>query len=134
MLRVLLAKDFRRTLRNPWPWLLNLALPLAITAIIGLAFGGFDNKQGGAPRVKLAVVDEDRSFLSGALRSMLTQGKAAEFMEPMFVHRAEALRVLRENQISAILVIPTNFTSKYLLGESGLKLEVIKNPAQAFMP
>ncbi|MDB6039904.1 MAG: putative transporter permease protein [Verrucomicrobiales bacterium] len=135
MLRLFIAKDFRRTFRNPWPWILNLALPLAITALIGLAFGGTGNKgAGGLPRIKFALVDEDQSFLSAGLRSGMSQGKAGEYLDPIFMNRSEALRILRENQISAILVIPTNFTSKYLLGEKDLKLEVIKNPAQSFMP
>lgn len=141
MIALLIRKDFVRTFRNPWPWLLNLALPMAITALIGLAFGprgeragGNGNGGNGMAHLKVAVVDEDQSFLSRGLRSALTQEKVAQYIDPMFVARPEALRILRENQISAILVIPTNFTSKYLLGESGLKLEVIKNPAQSFMP
>jgi ABC-type multidrug transport system permease subunit len=134
MLGTLIAKDLRRTLRNPWPWLLNLALPIAITAMIGFAFGGRGSSGNGEVRIKFAVVDEDKSFLSGALRSMLTQGEAGARLEPVFLDRAEALRVLRENEISAIIAIPTNFTSKYLQGEAGLKLEVIKNPAQGYLP
>src|SRR4051812_33637256 len=106
MLGVLIQKDFRRTLRNPWPWLLNLALPLAITALVGFAFGGRGGSGAGEIRIKFAVVDEDRSFLGGALRSMLTQGEAGARLDPIFVDRTEALRVLRDNQISAILVMP----------------------------
>lgn len=133
MLALLIAKDLRRTFRNPWPWILNLALPIAITAVIGFAFGG-SRKDSEAARIKLAIVDEDQAFLGEALRYGLNQGQGGERLDPIFVNRDEALRVLRENQISAIVVIPTNFTSKYLGGESGLKLEVIKNPAQVFMP
>jgi ABC-type multidrug transport system permease subunit len=134
MLGTLLIKDFRRTLRNPWPWLMNLSLPIAITALIGFAFGGRGGTSDGEVRIKFAVVDEDKSFLSGALRSMFSQGEAGARLDPVFVERVEALRVLRENQISAILIIPTNFTKQYLQGESGLKLEVIKNPAQTYLP
>jgi ABC-type multidrug transport system permease subunit len=135
MLRVLIAKDFRRTLRNPWPWILNLALPLAITALVGLAFGPRgDSESANIARIKLAVVDEDQSILSGAFRSALTEQKAMEHLEPMFLKRDEAMRILHDNQISAIVIIPTNFGSAYIRGESGLKLQVIKNPAQNFMP
>ena len=35
MLRVLLAKDLRRAWRNPLPLLINLIVPLAMTALIG---------------------------------------------------------------------------------------------------
>src|SRR5438477_12979606 len=102
-LGILIAKDFRRTLRNPWPWLLNLGLPLAITAIIGFAFGPRgDDDSIQIARIKVAVVDEDQSILSGAFRSLLTQDKSIEHLDPIFVRRAEALRILRDDQISAI--------------------------------
>jgi ABC-type multidrug transport system permease subunit len=135
MLGILLAKDFRRTLRNPWPWVLNLALPIAITAVIGFVFG--TGRGGGSGdkdiRIKFAVVDEDQSLLSGALRSALTQGDAAKRLDPVFTERAEALRILRENEISAIVIVHTNFTKDYLQGKANA-LEVIKNPAQSYFP
>src|SRR3954470_18596483 len=134
-LGILIAKDFRRTLRNPWPWLLNLALPLAITALVGFAFGPRgDDDSIKIARIKVAVVDEDQSVLSGVFRSFLTEDRAIEHLDPIFVQRAEALRMLHDNQISAILAFPTNFGSNYIRGATGLKLEVIKNPAQSFMP
>lgn len=135
MLRVLIAKDFRRALRNPWPWILNLALPLAVTALVGLAFGPRgDDDSVKLARIKLAIVDEDQSILTGAFRSLLTQDKAVEHLEPIFIRRAEAMQRLHDNQLSAILIFPTNFSSNYIRGATGLKIEVIKNPAQSFMP
>src|ERR1043165_4920099 len=106
-LAILIAKDFRRTLRNPWPWVLNLALPLAITALVGFAFGPRgDDDSIKIARIKVAVVDEDQSLLTGAFRSALTEDRAVEHLDPIFVRRAEAMRMLRENQISAIVVFP----------------------------
>lgn len=121
-------------MRNPWPFLLNIALPIVVTAVIGFAFAPRGGESQSVPRIKLAIVDEDQSMLSSALRAGVGQGDGGKFLDPLFTDRPEALRELRENQISAILIIPTNFTSKYLQGESGLKLEVIKNPAQTYLP
>ena len=57
MLWTLLIKDLRRVWHNPWPYLINLALPLCITALIGLVFGP-STQGGGLGQIKLAVVDE----------------------------------------------------------------------------
>ena len=87
MFRTLLAKDLRRAWRNPVPWLLNLALPLGITAVIGLVFGGqTDNNQIG--RINFAVVDEDNSLFSRFLRGGSGQDKAAQILEPVYMERA----------------------------------------------
>ncbi len=119
--------------RNPWPLLLNLALPLAITALIGLAFGG-GGSGGSVARIRVAVVDEDGSFLGGMFKSALTQGEASEHFEIITPKRDEAVRLLRDDKISAALIVPANFTKDYLTGKQGLELEVIKNPAQSFYP
>ena len=133
MLRVLLAKDLRRAWRNPLPWLINLALPLCITGLIGLAFGG-KSDSGALGRVRFAVVDEDDSVLTGFLRGAANQGEGGKFLEPVFLPREEALRQVNDNKISAVLIIPTNFTRHYLTGSEAVSLELIKNPAESIHP
>jgi hypothetical protein len=77
MIRVLLAKDLRRARRNPTPWLVHLAMPLLITALIGFAFGGGSSGGGGLGRIKLALVDEDDSVLTGFSGAPSTNAKRA---------------------------------------------------------
>ncbi|TAL06925.1 MAG: ABC transporter permease, partial [Verrucomicrobia bacterium] len=132
MLRVLLAKDLRRVWRNPLPALINIALPLCITGLIGLAFGGKGENE--LEKIKFAVVDEDQSFLSKMLRGAMTQGDGGEHLAPVFVDRATALQKINNNEIGGALIIPTNFTHDYFKGRDGVKLELIKNPAQSIQP
>jgi len=132
MFRTLLAKDLRRVWRNPVPWLLNLALPLGITALIGLVFGGqSDNNQIG--RIRFAVVDEDNSLFSKFLRGGSEQDKAAQILDPVYMERGPALQQLNDSKLSAVLVIPSHFTSNYLTG-GNVSLELIKNPAEQIHP
>jgi ABC-2 type transport system permease protein len=133
VLRALLAKDLRRAWRNPLPWLLNLALPIVITAVIGMVFGrqtGNDNSLG---RIKFAVVDEDKSRLADFLRGAANQGKAGQYLEPVFLERAAAEQQLKDDKLSAILVIPARFASNYLTGRK-VQLELVKNPAEQIHP
>jgi ABC-type multidrug transport system permease subunit len=135
MLGTLLHKDFRRILRNPWPTILNLGLPLAITALIGLAFGGTSKQGPSIARIRVAVVDEDQSIIGSVLKSGLSQGEAATHFEPVVVAtRAEALRLVQNDKFSAAIIVPAHFTKNFLLGGTNLSLEVIKNPAQSLYP
>jgi len=132
MLGVLLAKDLRRARRNPLPWLINIIVPLAMTALIGLVFGRSNDETLG--RIRFAVVDEDRSALADLLRGSANQQSGAKYLEPMFLEREEALRLINANEISAVLIIPTNFMRNYLMGSEAVGLELIKNPAESVHP
>lgn len=131
MLRVLLAKDLRRVWRNPLPALINIALPICLTALIGMAFGGKSN--GELEKVHFAIVDEDQQFLAQLLRGAINQPQSSNRLDAIFVDRDEALRQINDNKISAALIIPTNFTKDYFLGRD-TKLELIKNPQQSIQP
>jgi ABC-type multidrug transport system permease subunit len=133
VLRALLAKDLRRAGRNPMPWLLNLALPIAITAVIGLVFGSGSGNDNSLGRIKFAVVDEDKTALADFLRGAANQGKAGQYLEPVFLERAAAEEQLQDDKLSAILVLPPGFTSNYLTGGK-VRLELVKNPAEQIHP
>jgi hypothetical protein len=133
MLRVLLAKDLRRAWRNPLPWIINLIVPLAMTALIGVIFGG--NSDGGSlGKIRFAVVDEDKSLLSDFLRGAANQRDGNKYLDPVYMEREEALRLINDNKISAVLIIPTNFMRNYLTAREAVSLDLIKNPAESIHP
>ncbi len=133
MIRILLAKDLRRAWRNPLPWLINLIVPLAMTALIGMVFGGGSNNDK-LGRIRFAVVDEDRSVLSDFLRGAANQNQAGDHLEPVFMERTNALKLVNENKISAVLIIETNFMRNYLTARAPVSLHLIKNPAESISP
>lgn len=134
MLGVLLAKDLRRAWRNPLPWLIFLAVPLVIVALIGSAFGPRAAGEGGLGRIRFALVDEDDSPLTSLLRGAANQSEGGKYLEPVLLERAEAERQVRDNQLSAMLVIPRGFTHDYLTTTNLVTLELVKNPAQSIHP
>lgn len=133
MFWVLVAKDLKRVARNPLPLLINLAIPLAITALIGLAFGRSD-QPGGLGRIKIAVVDEDKSVFSQFLGGAFDQKDAQKYLQVEWLQREAAMQQINANAISAVVIIPENFSSNYLRAEVVPPLELIKNPAQSFFP
>jgi ABC-type multidrug transport system permease subunit len=133
MLRVLLAKDLRRAWRNPLPWVINLLVPLVMTALIGLVFGGHSDS-GALGRIRFAIVDEDQSPLSQFLKNAANGNGGEQHFEPVFLNREEALQQILEKDLSGAVVIPTNFMRDYLLGNEKVALELIKNPAQSVHP
>jgi ABC-type multidrug transport system permease subunit len=130
----LLIKDLLRMWRNPWPTLIFIAIPLLLTGLLGMVFGPKSSGSGGLQPIQLAVVDEDKSVLSDFLRGSGGQSEAQEFIQPRFVERAEAERLLNDNKVSAMLVIPKGFTREFLRGNSPPALKLVKNPAQSFHP
>ena len=133
MIGTLLWKDLCRFRRNWVSVVILLALPLSITAIVGLTFGPAAQR-GELPRIKLAVVDEDGDLLGSVLAGSVGNEQAAKYFDPTFEKRDEAMRLLNDNRISALVVIPQGFTSAFWEGTATPALELIKNPAQRFLP
>lgn len=133
MLLTLVVKDLLRARRNPIAFVVQLAVPLLIIALLGLAFGGA-GKGGGLGRIRMGIVDEDDSSISRFLRGAINQGEGAKYLEAIFVSREEAQRQISENRLSAIVILPKGFAMDYLHGRRQVALELIKNPAQSFYP
>ena len=133
MFWTLIQKDLRRVRRNPLPLLINLALPLSITALIGIAFGS-SNESGGIGKIKIAVVDEDKSLFSQFLSGAFNQGDAKEYLQVEWLSHDAAMERIGKNKVSAVVVIPENFSANYLSAQEVPPLRLIKNPAQSFFP
>ncbi len=134
MLRMLVLKDLLRARRNPLPWLIFLFVPLVTVGLIGAIFGGGGKNTQLISRIRLGVVDEDDSILTRILRGAAGRQPAeADFLEPVFLSRAAALKQIDDNQLSAVVILPKNFTSDYLHGRP-VTLELVKNPAESIKP
>ena len=131
-LRTLLAKDLRRAWRNPVPWLVSIAVPFVITALIGMAFS--PRTGGGLGRITFALVDEDDSPFTRLIRGGLTGQEAGKYLDVRLLDHDEALHRITNNEIAAVVIIPKGFTRDYLGVGKPIALELVKNPAQAIHP
>lgn len=134
-LKILIKKDIWRARRNPWPFAINLSLPVLITAIIGLAFGPSNSKSGqGIGKITVGIVDHDDSVFGNFLNTAFSNQEAQEFIQAEILPQETALARINDNRLSAVIVIPDNFSDAFLEGEDIPPLELIKNPAQRFHP
>jgi ABC-type multidrug transport system permease subunit len=134
MIWTLLRKDAARVCRNPWGLLLSLAIPLMVTGLVGSIFGP-KSKSGGVPTIRLAIVDEDQSVLGSVMMGALNrEHEGRRVFEALAHSRTEAERLIRDNQISAVIILPEGFSESFLRGERPAPIELIKNPAQVFLP
>jgi ABC-2 type transport system permease protein len=132
-LRTLLAKDLLRAWRNPVPWLVSIAVPFLITALIGVAFSP-QTSGGGFGRIKFALVDEDDSPFTRLIRGALSGDEAGKYLDAHILERKEAVRRITDNELAAVVIIPKGFTKDYLGGGKPVALTLIKNPSQAIHP
>ena len=123
------GKDFRRRLADPAALLIWLALPLAIGGLLVLINSG----DGGTPRGRLLVVDEDRSFVSGLIAGIPTRGELAEFFDVVHVERDEGRRLIDAGEATALLVLPAGLQGAFM-GNGHAEIQLVTNPSHRILP
>jgi ABC-2 type transport system permease protein len=128
----IMAKDFKRRLKDPLCLLALLVFPLILAVIIGLAFSPMGKSI--LPTTELLIADQDQDWVSGIMSAALRQGRAD--MPPLDIREvdeAQGREIISQGKASALLIFPVNFTQDYLAGKA-TQLTLLKNPAQAFLP
>jgi ABC-2 type transport system permease protein len=125
----IVRRDLIRYLRNPVRTATLFAMPLMLSGIFALVFGG-----GGADRVSIKVLlfDEDDSLLSKLVEGA---GDSAEMDQPLEVTSVgeEGYAMMERGEASALIHLPEGFTGDYLAGRP-TTIELVKNPSERFLP
>ncbi len=132
-LLALLVKDLKRDWKRPWSILLFASLPLIMTALMSMVFGGHSQATN-MPAIHVAVLDQDKDMFASILRSLPTQGEAAQQLHLNFVDSLDAgLQSLERHQASAFVVLPRHMTEDLLAGKTNT-IELYENPAEQILP
>ena len=103
-IRALTVKDLLRVVRDPANLFMIIMLPLVMTLVFGVAFGGIG---GGDVQYGVAIVDLDNSAWSGELVSGLN---GSGILVPQFFEESGIGEdALSQGKVSAVLVIPEGF-------------------------
>src|SRR6516225_3724433 len=129
LLLLLVAKDLRRKLRSPLGLIGALAFPVVFAGMIALAFG----KDGGVPKVRMLVVDEDGSLLASGLASAFGSRQAASVFAGRTVSEAEGRELMENGKADALLTIPRGF-GRDVLEARPVALRLVRNPSEGILP
>ena len=104
-IRALTVKEILRVFREPANLFMLIMLPLVMTLVFGIAFGGIGG--GGDVQYGVAIVDQDVSSWSGKLVSGLNS--TGVLVPQYFEDDASGQDALSQGKVSAVLVIPNGF-------------------------
>lgn len=109
-----------------------MAIPVLQSWMIASIFG--TGKKTPDIVLHVAVLDRDKEFFSGMLRSMSSQGDEAKNLKVHLVDTIdEGIQLIEDRKASALLVFPENMTANLLEGAT-VTIDIYKNPAQTVLP
>jgi ABC-2 type transport system permease protein len=129
---LILGTDVRRHLQSPVVLLIFIAIPMVMTALIGLIFAprGDGNT---LPPIPVVLVDRDKGLASRLLLGAFDADQLKAMFEVTVADEAEGRKRMKKGRTSAIVIVPERFTLD-LLEAKTTTLTVVKNPAEQFLP
>lgn len=129
---LLVKKDFKRKWKNPVVITGFMLIPVFFTLIFGMVFGSSEKNI--LPRVRVLVVDLDKSLVSNFLVTAMSQGEMKKMVELNPMDSEDSARqTLNKGKASALLIIPENFGKDALDGKQA-EILLLKNPSEQFLP
>ena len=124
----LTGKDLLRYLADRRALIVSVALPLVLTFIMGLSFGGGLFGKSGISAIKIVMVAED---LPDLLRDRFTQGlEESGFFSVVWSDSSTADQLVREGQVVAAVLLPDEVMQRFLKFEE-VPIQVWKDPGSS---
>lgn len=129
---LVLANDLRRHLKAPLAIAIFIAIPLAMTGLIGIIFGP-RAEESRLPPIPVLLVDHDKNIASKLILASFDVDEMKKMFQVTVTDEAEGRKRMEAGKASAMVVIPERFTLD-LLEAKPVTLQVVKNPAEQFLP
>jgi ABC-2 type transport system permease protein len=128
---LIVRNDMRRRLRNPISVVCMLFIPIGLTLVVGLVFGGHGEVT--ISHIKVLLVDNDKGMASNFLKQGMKQGKLAELVDIVEVDSVAGRSLMDKGKASALIEIPKGFTAD-ILDRKPVSLGLVKNPRETYLP
>ncbi len=114
-LGALVRKDLLRQVRDVKSLVIYLGVPLLLTFIMGISFGGGVFGGSGISAIPMALAGGD---LPGGMRDQLTQGlQETGLFTVTWTDSTEAARLVAEGEVRAALILPDELMSRFFQGD-----------------
>jgi ABC-2 type transport system permease protein len=124
--KTLVKKDLLRFLSDRRALIVNLVLPLMLTLIMGLSFGGMFGQGTGISAIPLALVGSD---LPEMLKERLAEGlRESNFFEVTWTDSLSADDMVRKGEVVAAVVLPPGMLEDFFRMEP-VSIQLWKDPA-----
>jgi ABC-2 type transport system permease protein len=130
---LIIKNDIARRLKAPLATVLFMIIPFAMTALIGVIFDPGAGGETKLPPIKVLLVDRDQNLASKFLIGAFDQKQLKDMFQATTVSEADGEKLMKKGKASAMLIIPAGF-SLALADQKPVRLTVVKNPAEEFLP
>src|SRR5512134_2619397 len=136
-------KDLIRSFRSAFAIGMMVIAPLMLTGLIYFAFGGAASGDPDMPDIKVGVVNLDvlpaNSVLEAPLgvniRSMFFDESVESWITAAdYPDEASARAAIDKQEIGIAVIVPRNFTERYLTGDKDVQVLVLNDPTLSIGP
>jgi len=136
-------KDMTRSFRSAFAIGMMVVAPLMLTGLIYFAFGGASSDNPSMPAIKVGFVNLDvlpaqsplTAPLGDNIRSMFFDDSVKSWITASdYADEASARDALDKQEIGIAIVVPQNFTERYMSGEQDVQVLIINDPTLSMGP
>jgi linearmycin/streptolysin S transport system permease protein len=136
-------KDLTRSFRSAFAIGMMVIAPLMLTGLIYFAFGGGSSDSTSMPAIKVGVVNLDalpagsplQAPLGDNIRSMFFDDSVKSWITASdYADEASARAALDKQEIGVAVIVPQNFTERYLSNDKDVQVLIINDPTLSIGP
>jgi ABC-2 type transport system permease protein len=136
-------KDLTRSFRSAFAIGMMVIAPLLLTGLIYFAFGGMSGGDVSMTAIKVGVVNSDQLPADAVLEAPIGDNIRSMFFDESvrswiaatdYSDEASARAAVNKQEIGVAVIIPQNFTERYLSGEKDMPVTIISDPTLSIGP
>jgi len=136
-------KDLTRSFRSAFAIGMMVVAPLMLTGLIYFAFGSMSSGDVSMTAIKVGVVNADQlpdnsvldAPIGDNIRSMFFDDSVKSWIEASdYLDEASVRAAVDKQEIGVAVIIPQNFTERYLSGERDVQVLIVNDPTLSIGP